>query len=58
MITFRRGSVLFTREVWWQIGGPGIIAVLISPIVFWILYWVARATRYPYLPTADRSEFE
>ena len=24
MITFRRGSLVFTREIWWQIGGPGI----------------------------------
>ena len=24
MITFRRGSLVFTREIWWQIGGPGL----------------------------------
>jgi hypothetical protein len=58
MITFRRGSVFFNREVWWQIGGPGLIAVLISPIVFAMLYWLARLTRYPYLPTADRPDYE
>src|SRR4030081_938543 len=28
MITFRRGTFLFTREVWWQIGAPGLIAIL------------------------------
>ena len=50
MITFRRGSFLFTREVWWQIGGPGLIAMLMSPVIFWVLNWVARGTRYPYLP--------
>jgi hypothetical protein len=53
MITFRRGSVFFSHEVWWQIGGPGLIAMLISPIAFWILTWIARATAYPYLPTTD-----
>ena len=58
MITFRRGSLTFTPEVWWQIGGPGLIAVLISPVVFWILHTIARATAYPYLPTSDRPEYE
>jgi hypothetical protein len=50
MITFRRGSFLFTREVWWQIGGPGLMAMLMAPVIFWVLNWVARVTRYPYLP--------
>jgi hypothetical protein len=50
MITFRRGSVLFSREVWWQIGGPGLMAMLMAPVLFWMLNWLARATRYPYLP--------
>ena len=53
MITFRRGTFLFTREVWWQIGGPGLMAMLMAPVIFWVLNWVARVTRYPYLP--DRS---
>ncbi len=56
MITFRRGSVVFNREVWWQIGGPGLIAMLMAPVIFWSLQWVARITRYPYLP--ERSAFE
>jgi hypothetical protein len=50
MITFRRGSFFFSREVWWQVGGPGLIAMLMAPIVFWMLNWLARVTRYPYLP--------
>lgn len=49
MITFRRGTLLFNREVWWQIGGPGIMAMLIAPVMFYILHWIARAT-YPNLP--------
>ena len=24
MIAIRRGSLVFTREAWWQIGGPGV----------------------------------
>jgi hypothetical protein len=50
MITFRRGTFTFTREVWWQIGGPGLMAMLMAPVIFWMLNWIARMTRYPYLP--------
>ena len=56
MITFRRGSLVFTREIWWQIGGPGLLAMAIAPILFWFLQWLARMTAYPYLP--ERSRFE
>jgi len=56
MITFRRGSLFFPREVWWQIGGPGLIAMLMAPVIFWILHWLARVTRYSYL--RERSSFE
>ena len=56
MITFRRGSLLFSREVWWQIGGPGLMAMLMAPVLFWMLNWLARASRYPYLP--ERGGFE
>lgn len=55
MISFRRGSLLFTREVWWQIGGPGLMAMLIAPVMFYVLHWIARAT-YPNLP--GRVQFE
>ena len=57
MITFRRAPVRFdlTREAWWQVGAPGLIAILLAPIVFWVLHFIARAT-YPYLP--GRSRFE
>ncbi len=53
MITFRRGSLFFTPEVWWQIGGPGIVAMLMAPLVFWLLHSIARLTRSPYLPEAE-----
>ena len=56
MITFRRGSVYFSPEVWWQIGGPGLIAMLIAPIAFWFLQWMGRITAFPYLPERDRFE--
>jgi hypothetical protein len=49
MISFRRGSIFFTPEVWWQIGGPGMLAMLMAPLLFWILHWLGRATGAPYL---------
>ena len=49
MLSFRRGSIFFSREVWWQIGGPGLLAMLMAPLVFWMLHWLARATAFPYL---------
>jgi hypothetical protein len=56
MITFRRGSVVFTHEIWWQIGGPGIVAMLVAPIVFWFLQWIGRMTAYQYGPEGRRFE--
>lgn len=56
MITFRRGSLFFSREVWWQIGGPGLIAMLMAPVLFWFLQWLGRVTGYSYLN--ERSVFE
>jgi len=56
MITFRRGSVVFTREIWWQIGTPGLIAMAIAPIVFWLLQWMGRMTAYPYGPEGRQFE--
>lgn len=53
MISFRRGSIFFTHEVWWQIGGPGVIAALMAPLVFAALQWLGRATGSPYLPEEE-----
>jgi len=56
MISFRRGSLVFTREAWWQIGGPGFIAMLMAPLAFWILHSLGRLTANPYLPEPDGYE--
>jgi hypothetical protein len=58
MISFRRGSIFFTPQVWWQIGGPGLIAMVISLPAFWMLHWLARATGYPYLPDSNPYRYE
>jgi hypothetical protein len=53
MISFRRGSIIFNREVWWQIGGPGLLAMLMAPLVFWSLHWFAGLTNNSYTARAD-----
>ena len=56
MIAFRRGSLFFTREAWWQIAGPGVIALLMAPLLFWMLHSLGRLTANPYLPESDSYE--
>ena len=43
MLTFRREPVLFVfnKEIWWRIGGAGIIAALLSPLFFFALNHLA-----------------
>jgi hypothetical protein len=53
MIAFRRGSLFFTREAWWQIAGPGVVALLMAPLIFWMLHSLGRLTANPYLPESD-----
>lgn len=42
MITFRRSGFEFPTVVWWRIGGAGILAAAMSPIVFFILNWIGE----------------
>ncbi len=56
MITFRRGSLVFTPQICWQIAAPGLIAMAIAPILFWFLQWMGRMTAYSTL--SERSDFE
>lgn len=46
MITFRRGEFAFPADVWWRVGGSGLVAVLLSPIVFFTLNRIALLTGY------------
>jgi hypothetical protein len=41
MITFRRGGFLFPKIIWWRIGGEGLAAMIVSPLVFLVLHWLA-----------------
>lgn len=53
MITFRRGDPVFTPEIWWRIGGAGIVALLLSPVVFLLLNLAARAVGYHLRPQKE-----
>jgi hypothetical protein len=48
MLTFRRDPVVFVfdKEVWWRIGGAGIIAALLSPFFFLALNYLAHLVGY------------
>jgi hypothetical protein len=59
MLTFRREPVVFVfnKDIWWRIGGAGIVAVLLSPFLFFALNYVAFLTGYDPHPalTARKS---
>lgn len=38
MITFRRGEFLFPKVIWWRIGGAGLVAMVLAPVVFFIMH--------------------
>jgi hypothetical protein len=48
MITFRREPVVFvfTKDIWWRIGGAGLIAILLSPLFFFALNYLAFMVGY------------
>src|SRR5205823_6513695 len=31
MLTFQRGGFVFSKEIWWRILGPGVMAMLLAP---------------------------
>lgn len=53
MITFRRGDFLFPPVIWWRIGGAGLVATLLAPVVFFILHSFARA--FGWLPEPRKA---
>src|SRR5258705_12261975 len=58
MITFRRGSLVFTPEIWWQIGGPGLFARAIAPPFFCGFQWLGQVTPYSYSAFKGEGERE
>ena len=53
MITFRRGEFIFPPVVWWRIGGAGVIAMVLAPVVFAILHWIA--VTFGWVPSRRRK---
>ena len=59
MISVRRAALyeapfFFDRGIWWRIGGPGLMALLLAPLMFWILGSMAAFVGYnPRTPTPE-----
>jgi len=35
------GRIYFPKIIWWRIGGEGLAAMIVAPIVFLVLHWLA-----------------
>ncbi len=51
MISVRRAALydapfVFNHEIWWRIAGPGLVALILAPLVFWILSSLAALVGY------------
>ncbi len=61
MISVRRAALYnvpfeFNREIWWRIGGPGLVALVLAPIVFIFLKSLAALVGYNSVPDAQEEE--
>ncbi len=55
MITLRRGDLIFTKEVWWRIGGSGLVAVVLAPFCFFIFNSIAESVGYETRPRKKKE---
>ena len=51
MISVRRAALyeapfVFTPSIWWRIGGPGLVALVLAPVMFWVLSSLAGLVGY------------
>lgn len=51
MISIRRAALYdapfqFSPEIWWRIGGPGLVALVLAPVVFFFLKSLAALVGY------------
>lgn len=46
LINFQRGEFLFPKSVWYLSATSAIFAMLLSPLFFLFVYWLARRTGY------------
>lgn len=51
MISIRRGFVFpFPHEIWWRVGGSGVVAALLAPIFFFALSRIASLAGHELFP--------
>ncbi len=55
MITLRRGDFVFSREIWWRIGGAGLVALVLSPIFFFAFNSIAESVGYETRPKRKKA---
>lgn len=58
MITFRLGGLIFPKTLWVRIFLPGFFAMLLSPLVYVIFYYVAESMEYTVKIEAEERERE
>jgi len=51
MLSVRRAAIgnapfVFNHDIWWRIGGPGVLALLLAPVVFFVLNSFAALVGY------------
>jgi len=62
MISVRRAALYnvpfeFNRDIWWRIGGPGLVALILAPAVFFFLKSMAALVGYnPYVVEPQEEE--
>ena len=56
MITFRLGGLIFPKTLWIRILLPGFFAMLLSPVVYVVFYFVAELLDYPVRLEEDERE--
>ena len=62
MVSVRRAALYsvpieFNREIWWRIGGPGLVALVLAPIAFIFLISLAALVGYnSYAATEEEEE--
>ena len=62
MISIRRAALYnvpieFSHNIWWRIGGPGLVALVLAPVVFFFLKSMAALVGYnPYVSKSLEEE--
>jgi hypothetical protein len=55
MITLRRGEFIINKEIWWRIGGAGLVALVLSPFCFFFLNYIAESVGYETRPKRKKE---